>query len=348
MISPTLLLPLFLLHPSFATAGHGFVAHQEKGCNTQLNIMSDGEPIPNNTLAIEHSIKDWDHAAGRFYDNVTFPTAQPTGDTSRDAGIQFVYWKIDQPDPGCQFILMTGTGRGWQILNQLPGDEVLRVSQEGCYYTPLNPNEDLITSFCCGQDDCAIAEVEVQQPPPKESTNGDPPACKVIKYDTYPTIEDGAQIAITRPQTCEAEPACSHSITQSHMVSAAVSRSQSYTWTTEAGVDVSIDAGVEFIEDIKFHLGLSASIAQSWMDEFGTSITEGNITTTEEGGRQETGTVAFYSFTPQYKCYKGDVSCGKDKDGNEVVLENISFCEPIPSAADGGPDGIFRMVYISG
>ncbi|KAI1415457.1 hypothetical protein F5Y13DRAFT_207196 [Hypoxylon sp. FL1857] len=348
MISPARLLPLFLLSPTFATALSGFVAHQEKGCNTQLDIWSDGKKVENNTLIINRSIKDWDHAAGHAYDNVTFPTAKPTGDTTKDAGTHFVYWKVEQPDPTCQFILMTDSGRGWQILNKLPGDEILRVSREGCYYTALSPNENLITSFCCGHDDCAIAEVEVQKPQAKDTTSGEPPECKLIRYDSTPTIEDGTQIAITRPQTCEAEPACTHSITQSHTVSTAVSHFQSYTWTTELGVDVGIEAGIDFIGDIKAKVGLSGSIAQSWMDEIGVTITEGNVTTTEEGGRQEVGTVAFYSFTPQYECYKGDLSCGKDKDGNEVVLEDISFCQPRPSTADGGPDGVFRMVYISG
>ncbi|KAI0139878.1 hypothetical protein F4776DRAFT_662018 [Hypoxylon sp. NC0597] len=326
----------------------GFTAHQEKGCNTQLDLWKDGEKIPNNTLAIRHSITDWDHAAGYSYDNVTFPSAKPTGQTDRDAGTHFVYWKVGQPDPGCQAILMADTPAGWQVLTKLPGDEILRVSKEGCYYTAISPNQNLITSFCCGHDDCAIAEVEVQQPPPKETVNGDAPECKITKFDSTPTIESGTQIAITRPQTCEAEPACTHSVTHSHSVSAALSHSQSYTWTTQVGVEIRFEAGVDLIEDLKVSTGLTASIAQSWMDEYGATFTDTNVTTTEEGGRQEAGTVAFYSFTPKYECHKGDVSCGKDKDGNEVVLQNLNFCLPQTSSADGGPNGIFRMVYISG
>ncbi|OTA55577.1 hypothetical protein K449DRAFT_452470 [Hypoxylon sp. EC38] len=348
MISPTQLLPLFLLCPTLATAMPGFIAHQEKGCGTQLDLWSDGEKVPNNTLIIDRSITDWDHAAGRTYDNVTFPSAKPTGQTDQDAGTQFVYWKVGQPDPGCQLILMQDTKLGWQVLNKLPGDEILRVSQEGCYYTALTPNEGLITSFCCGYDDCGIAEVEVQKPSAKDSADGVAPECKLTRLETTPTIEAGTQIAITRPQTCEAEPACTHSITQSHSIGAAVSHSQSYTWTTETGVSVSFEAGVDFIEDFKVTTGITASIGQSWMDETGTTLTETNVTTTEEGGRQEAGTVAFYSFTPAYECRKGDVSCGKDKDGNEVVLEGLNFCTPRPSSADGGPSGVFRMVYISG
>ncbi|KAI2611912.1 hypothetical protein GGR54DRAFT_632717 [Hypoxylon sp. NC1633] len=352
MISSGRLLSAFALYPAFAAAWPGFTAYKEKTCTEKLDIWSEGVPVPDSKLVINHSITDWfSHAGGHYYDNLTFPGAMATGDFNTDAGTQFVYWKADEPDIGCQFILMKGTPRGWQILNNMPGDEILRVSNEGCYYTALSPNDDVITSYCCGRDDCAMAEVEIQSSVSQNQDivqGGNPPSCIVKNsYSATPTIQDGKQIAVTRPQTCEAPPACTHSITQSRMFSTAIAHFQSFTWTTEEGVEVSIESGVDFIVDSKVSMAMSLNIAQSWMDETGTTITQTNITAAAEAGRQEAGTVAFYSFTPQYDCWEGDVSCGKDKDGNEKVLENISFCQP-RLATTGDPAGIFRMVYTSG
>lgn len=92
---------------------------------------------------------------------------------------------------------------------------------------------------------------------------------------------------------------------------------------------------------------MSSSIAQAFMDENGVTVTTGNITAATEGNRQMPGTIAFYSFVPHYECWKADYDCGKDINGNEVVFEGISFCQPRLSST-GDADGIFRMVYISG
>ncbi|KAI0110293.1 hypothetical protein F4814DRAFT_398637 [Daldinia grandis] len=348
MASKRTLLSLFMLLPAFASAEPNFAAYKEKSCSEPLEIWTDGMIIQDSKLLIDHSIKErGDFNGGHAYNNITFPAAPATGDFEQDAGTQFVYWKVEQPDPTCQLILMKDTPREWQSLSQMPGDEILRVAEEGCYYTALNPNVDLITSFCCGRDDCAIAEIEVQYHSPVNSVSGDAPNCTIKSYDATPTVEDGQQIAVTRPQTCEAPPTCTHSITLSKMVSTAVSHFQSYSWTTEEGVDVNIDAGVDFIVDSKLSAGISFSIAQGWMDETGTTLTQSNITASSEAGRQEAGTIAFYAFTPQYDCWKGDVSCGYDNNGNEVVLEGVSFCQP-RIASTGDPAGLFRMVYSSG
>ncbi|KAI1133991.1 hypothetical protein F5Y05DRAFT_423000 [Hypoxylon sp. FL0543] len=346
MISLTQLLSLVLLPPTFAV-GHGFIAHKEKGCNTQMDIRSNGVPVKNNTLIIDRAITDWDHGAGRTYANMSYPSATATGDYSKDAGTFFVYWKVDQPDPGCQFILMEGSIFGWKALSQLPGYEMLRVSQEGCYYTSVRPDMPLITSYCCGYDDCAIAEVEVQRPPPKETTGDELPDCAVRGYATEATIQNGRQIAITKPQTCEADPSCTHSISQSYSIGVAVSSSQSYTWTTDRGYDVGFDAGVDFIEDFTIRGSLSTRISEAWAHEVGYSVTETNVTTTDEGGRQEAGTVAFYSFTPRYECHKVDFVCGKDIYGYDKYLEGIDICEPQEPNPGWGANGMFRMVYIS-
>lgn len=130
---------LFLLCPVIAAAWPGFVAYKERTCSDPLDIWSDGDLIDNSTLLIDRSITDVDsHAGGRYYENMTFPAAKATGDMDTDAGTQFVYWKVEDPDPTCQFIMMKDTPRGWQMLNEMPGAEILRVAQAGCYYTSLN------------------------------------------------------------------------------------------------------------------------------------------------------------------------------------------------------------------
>ncbi|XXG98046.1 Histone transcription regulator 3 [Hypoxylon texense] len=341
------LLPLSFLLPALATAAPGFVAYKELTCQDPIDIFADGEPIPDNKLKIDRAITDWDsHAGGRYYDNLTFPDAAISGDDNGVAGTQFIYWGVEEPDPGCQFIMMKDTQFGWQILNKMPGTEILRVAKEGCYYTPLTAHDGLITSYCCGQGDCSIAEVEIQSNPPKDAVSGEPPACTIKSSSASPTIEDGQQIAITRPQTCEAAPACTHSIQLSTTVTTAVAHFNSYTWTSEMGTEISFESGIDFIGQDKMSSTMSSSLAQSWMQETGSTVTVGNITAATEGNRQMPGTVAFYSFVPHYECWKADMDCGKDSDGNEVVLERISFCQPRLSST-GEADGIFRMVYIS-
>lgn len=111
---------------------------------------------------------------------------------------------------------------------------------------------------------------------------------------------------------------------------------------------MSFESGVDFLGATeKMSSTFSSSIAQSWMEETGSTVTVGNITAATEGNRQMSGTVAFYSFVPHYECWKADLDCGKDSNGNEVVLERISFCQPRLSSS-GEADGIFSMVYISG
>ncbi|KAI0380578.1 hypothetical protein F5Y04DRAFT_289286 [Hypomontagnella monticulosa] len=310
-------------------------------------MWSDGVAIENNALLIDRSITDWaSHAGGRYYDNMTFPAANATGDFDQDAGVQFAYFKVEEPDPGCQHILMRDSERGWQILTKMPGIEILRASRAGCYYTPLNQMDNLITSYCCGSGDCAAANVEqVQVDPMDKVDNGDPPSCTVRNvYNDVPTVTNGEQIAITNPQTCEAPPTCTHTISNSRMIATAISHTQSYTWTTSTGTDVSIQAGIDMLTTTTT---MTYSLAQAWMDETGTTYTQTNVTSTEEGGRQEMGTMAFYSFTPAYNCWTGDVACGDDSDGNEKILTGVSFCQPIPSTAQGGTYGIYNMVYIS-
>lgn len=139
MIFPTRLLPLFLLWPAFTAAKPSFTAFKEKTCTDPLKIYQDGEEIPDGKLAVTHALRDWDHhAAGNYYDNLTFPDAGTSGEDDGSAGAQYVFWKAEKPDPGCQLIMMKDTNLGWQVLNKLPGVEILRISSQGCYYTSLN------------------------------------------------------------------------------------------------------------------------------------------------------------------------------------------------------------------
>ncbi|KAI1205209.1 uncharacterized protein F4807DRAFT_464866 [Annulohypoxylon truncatum] len=344
------LLSLVLLYPTYATASGGFVAYGDFNCQEQkLDVWSDGVTVPDSTLRTDYSIKDWNsHAGGHYYENLTFSEAVKTNHTLDEAPIQVVWWKLEEVDRTCQYVIMKDSPRGWQVLNKLPGDEIVRASREGCYYSALRPGDNLITSFCCGQDDCAIVEIEKQHVTnPKDTTTGEAPKCSIVNsYSSTPTVEDGPQIGITRSQGCEAPPACSHSVSESQSFSTAVSHFQSYTWTSETGFEATFESGVDFLVDDRSHAGISYSIGQSFMDETGTTLTVGNITSSSEGSRQVPGTYAFYSFTPQYNCWKADVSCGKDKDGNEMILKDVNFCQPIISTS-GDAAGTFRMVYVS-
>ncbi|KAI0882992.1 uncharacterized protein GGS22DRAFT_190967 [Annulohypoxylon maeteangense] len=344
------LLSVILLYPTYITAAGDFVAYGDFNCQDQkLDIWSDGVPVPDSTLRTDYSIKDWDsHAGGHYYENLTFSEAAKTNHTLDQQPIQVVWWKLQEADPTCQYIIMKDSPRGWQVLNKLPGDEIIRADREGCYYSALRPGDSLITSFCCGHDDCAIAEIEKKPAAnPQNTATGEAPKCSLINsYSSTPTVEDGPQIGVTRAQGCEAPPACTHSVSESQSFSTAVSYFRSYTWTTQTGVEVGFTSGVDFLADAKSNVDITTSIAQSFMDETGTALTVGNITTSSEGSRQVPGTFAFYSFTPQYNCWKGDVSCGKDQDGEEKILKGINFCQPMMSTS-GDAAGTFRMVYIS-
>lgn len=87
---------------------------------------------------------------------------------------------------------------------------------------------------------------------------GAPPACTIKSSAASPTIEDGQQIAITRPQTCEAAPACTHSIQLSTTVTTAVAHFNSYTWTSEMGTEVrptqSLTCGCTPVERVFFEV----------------------------------------------------------------------------------------------
>lgn len=102
-------------------------------------------------------------------------------------------------------------------------------------------NDGLIASFCCGYDDCAVAEIEVENQRQQGIAVENNPSCTVKKesISATPTKQSGKQIAVTRPQTCEASPACTHSIQLSYSFTAAVANFFAYTWTDEIGTEVS-------------------------------------------------------------------------------------------------------------
>ncbi|KAI1456366.1 hypothetical protein F4805DRAFT_229187 [Annulohypoxylon moriforme] len=345
------LLSIALLYPTYTAASGNFVAYGDFNCQEQkLDVWSEGIPVANSTLRTDYSLTDWNsHAGGHYYENLTFSEAVKTNHTLDESPIQVVWWKLQEADPTCEYMIMKDTPYGWQVLTKLPGDEILRVSREGCYFSALRPGDSLITSFCCGQDDCAPARIEQQAvtDPTNTPTEG-APKCSLIRgtFSSTPTVEEGPQVGVTRPQGCEAAPACTHSVTESQTFSTAVTHFQSYTWTTETGFEARFESGIDFLADDKSSFGVTLSIAQSFMDETGTTLTMGNISSSSEGSKQIPGTYAFYSFTPRYNCWKGDVNCGKDKDGDDKILQDINFCQPMMSTS-GEALGTFRMVYLS-
>ncbi|CAJ2512667.1 Uu.00g007860.m01.CDS01 [Anthostomella pinea] len=151
-------IPALLAFPAtIATAG--FTAFKDSQCTQPLKIISDGEEVVNNTLQTDRSIMDWTDAAGRWYDAMEYSNATLSGSMS-GTGSANVYWSVGDLDPGCQLILMKDVEQAWQTINPLPGNLILSVAMPGCYYSSLVPQEGLITSFCCGNDDCERVQLE--------------------------------------------------------------------------------------------------------------------------------------------------------------------------------------------
>lgn len=104
----------------------------------------------------------WDNTAGwpqvSRYHAPTFPRAE-----AKVGGGYNVYWKIDQPGPGCRVAIMAPYGQtmyGSMSFQAPPGNVVLMAGKAGCYFSSI-PREatDLSSTFCCGTGDCAPLSV---------------------------------------------------------------------------------------------------------------------------------------------------------------------------------------------
>ncbi|KAI0471031.1 hypothetical protein GGR56DRAFT_683185 [Xylariaceae sp. FL0804] len=376
---PRALLPALLL----ASRGlaYSIVAHQNSLCTQTLQLTSAGTEVANSELDMSVSITDWDNGAGYFYDELDFPGNVTTSGSAVGTGSANVYWAVgEDPDPGCQLILMKDNGQGWQTINPLPGSLVLRVSTAGCYYSSLSPKEGVITSYCCG-DDCTRVELEsnggnptkrdvvpaaeAEQEEKKRAapalsnaaragdavrrlrTRDDAPECTIVDNENLFDFQtSGVQLAVTQPQHCDTGPGtCQHTVHISADASTAVSASSSQSWTVTGGASISVKAGVDFIVDAEVTGELSVSIAQGWTNETGTTVTTGTTNGTTQQLVQQVGTNGYLSFTPLYNCWQGDASCGADADGNEILVSDMAFCQPATDGS-GKLSGQYNMVYV--
>ncbi|KAI5867343.1 hypothetical protein GGS23DRAFT_592663 [Durotheca rogersii] len=338
-------LSFLLLCLAFATARASFTPFRDNKCTSEITVLSDGEQVGGNTLIIDRSITDWTHAAGRYYDNLTFPDAPSTDENGCGTGAQVIYWKVDQPDPTCRVILMKDSSMQWEVMTDLPGIMMIRAENEGCYYGPVEPNGNLITSFCCGVDDCKRFEIETQAPSQEPDDVPEPPQCTIISRSSSPSREAGRQQAVTKPQFCGTG-TCTHTVLESVAAGTALAFTQSHEWSRETGGSLSVKSGINFITEADVSASFTFNIGNSWMEATETSQSMGNTSGTWEAGTQVAGSTAFYAFTPSYQCWSGDVVCGKDSDGNDIIINDSYFCQPelLPSNFSSG---ILSMVYIS-
>jgi len=112
-------------------------AYKDPKCNERQKIIVGEEEADGNTLNVDIALTDVElHAGGRWYDNVTFPDAETSGE---GAGSNVVYWKIPEPDRGCSILVMQQkpTRMSWQYMTKLPGDIIINARREGCFYSSI-------------------------------------------------------------------------------------------------------------------------------------------------------------------------------------------------------------------
>lgn len=183
-------------------------------------------------------------------------------------------------------------------------------------------------------------------PPPSPSPTKEvpkTPKCKIIGPARERFNTRGAQRVASQLQTCDTG-YCTHQFSVTVTASTALTHSRSFSWTATDGTTVGVVAGVDFIGEGKVTTDFSMSLAQAWMEDTGSTITTSLSNTTQQTITQQTGTRAFLSFIPEYACWKGDADCGKDKDGEEIEVREMAFCQPL---MDGGLlSGSWIMVYV--
>ncbi|KAI0006460.1 hypothetical protein F4779DRAFT_620564 [Xylariaceae sp. FL0662B] len=344
-----MLASLLLALPIPNVARAGFTAFRDSKCTKPLEICSDGEVVANNTLLIDKSIKD--QAGGHAYKNMEFPNAT-TSSTQDNVGASNVYWKMDDPDVGCQYALLKDNREGWQVINPLAGTLILRANKEGCYYSSLDAFVDLITTFCCGMDDCSHMDIDynngdVQSDLDPESA-GDLPNCTITPPGT-PFYTSGLQQSMTQPTHCDVGITCPHSVSTTRYVYSAITHQTEQSWTSENGRELSLKTGIEFLAQFDVTASLTVSLAKSFSKTTGITLTNATSVATTHPGAQQIGTTAFFSFTPKYKCWHTSANCGKDIDGNDIVIPEFMFCQPQRVGADlhSANSGHYDMVYIS-
>ncbi|KAF1999092.1 hypothetical protein P154DRAFT_601883 [Amniculicola lignicola CBS 123094] len=482
---------VFIILPTL-TLGASFKAYKNSQCTDELKIKSNQQEIAGGELQIDTAIKDWEGEngpAGRWYDKMSYEGATASG-TINGTGGNNVYWKTSDAEQGCTHVLMKqthGPGEGWKTLTPLPGQIAIISKNEGCYYSSLNNFQGLISSFCCGEEDCAavhmganlflkrdmadydaplansfaasrairrdvpsepqgpdglhwapadasspekfnnhdgrsfelsepterrapfairgVARVPENEPsldnfedeidavskrdsslpwiedmmfgpseeedkpsehpqdqpppppPPQESHPAPPPppapepvvpGCKLVDGWSKTGVTTGAQRIVTDPQNCDTGPGvCQHTVSVSSQASTSLSSGKSSTWTLTGGLTVGLSAQVDIIIAEGTVKGdLSASLAKAWGEDTGTSLTTGWSNSTSQTIVQQVGTKAMLTFTPFFICWKGSATCGNDKDGKEIRVDDMDFCQPSTKNSGNELVGTYSVVYL--
>lgn len=172
-----------------------------------------------------------------------------------------------------------------------------------------------------------------------QAKRAEAPKCKVVG-DLKQSITTGPQTAVSGILPCNG-PECKFAVQNSKSFSTSFTVGQSYTFTSELGMELSISAGFNFIAKSEVTATLQASISQAW--EESTSKTTGEETIsgfTQEVGQQP-GTSAMLTYIPQYICDQGTVECGKDINGDIIRIENFRVCKPLTNVNEGR----YQVIY---
>ncbi|CAJ2514347.1 Uu.00g024660.m01.CDS01 [Anthostomella pinea] len=346
-----LVIPALLAFQTTIAAG-GFTAFKDSAYTQPLEITSDEETIVN-TLVTDRSITDWDLAAGRWYDAMEYHNATSSGSASGTGSADVCPAGVadDQPAAGeshpegghARMLLFVASGMLSISVDEVAIDERDLVDSAG---------EKAETAKRAPVSNAGRAVDYVKAS--KRIISGDPlvgrddvPACTISRGAGTPYKTSGIQRSVTQPEICDTGPGtCSHSVSVSTEASTALSKSSSSSWTVTGGGSIAVDAGVDFVVDTKVTTTFSYSVAKAWSSETGTTITTSTTNGTTQTLVLQVGTTAFLSFTPDYQCWQSDANCGKDADGNDIIVSGVDFCQPL-TGGDGKLSGTCNVVYIS-
>jgi len=155
--------------------------------------------------------------------------------------------------------------------------------------------------------------------------------CKVIEPG-QPYSRAGQQIVVASSEVCAQSP-CSVAVQYTISYSTTATSQKTDTFTTSAGVSVSLKAGVDFIADAEMTTTVSAEISNAISKATGKDVMHGNSTSVTNTVSLSLGNRGSVTFTPVYQCITGPLDCGNGTSGP------IDFCQPDLSGINGSPAG---------
>ena len=152
----------------------------------------------------------------------------------------------------------------------------------------------------------------------------------------YPSA--GQQVLVADPQECSGG-TCSFSISHGVTVSTSFTTSSDTTITNTVGGSLSVEAGIDFIEEAKVSATVEYSWAKAVSQSTSTTITNSTTITVTHNIGQQPGTNAFVTFTPTYNCWGVTVDCGTEDQGD------FDYCQPALTPDGKGVEGDYTVVY---